>query len=274
MHAKSVRSSTLAGAGHPRRDRLDGDGHGRHDHGRPARPGRDRGAGHGHRCLHGDRDLRHGPDAGARHVRVPGLRRGDASTNACGGCITASGSPLSSAPLLMALDLAGVRTLDPWGLHPAIARSSALTSAPSRSGRYRCCSTRASGATCRASTRAAGDVRTDHRQPRERRRQLGADLRSPRNAGARCQGSAWATDLARVYMAAFLYVAIRLVHRRRGHATRSSPCVSIMARMRRLIATGPSRRVADRARSRRIRGRDGDGGKARSGCRPARIRSR
>lgn len=52
------------------------------------------------------------------------------------------------------------------------------------------------------------------------------------------QGSAWATNLARAYMAAFLYIAIRVVHRRRGDA---HPQVSLwpnMARMRRLIGLG------------------------------------
>jgi multidrug resistance protein, MATE family len=52
------------------------------------------------------------------------------------------------------------------------------------------------------------------------------------------EGSAWATNLARVYMAGFLYVAIRVVHRRRGDA---HPQVSLrldLARMRRLIGLG------------------------------------
>ena len=52
------------------------------------------------------------------------------------------------------------------------------------------------------------------------------------------EGSAWATNAARVYMAAFLYVAIRLEHRRRGHR---HPTVALgldRARIRRLIALG------------------------------------
>lgn len=50
------------------------------------------------------------------------------------------------------------------------------------------------------------------------------------------EGSAWATTLARLYMAAFLYVAIRREHRRRpppAVSTRLEP-----ARLRRLVALG------------------------------------
>jgi MATE family multidrug resistance protein len=52
------------------------------------------------------------------------------------------------------------------------------------------------------------------------------------------EGSAWATNAARVYMAAFLYAAIRLEHHRRGHR---HPRVALGfdgARIRRLIALG------------------------------------
>jgi MATE family multidrug resistance protein len=52
------------------------------------------------------------------------------------------------------------------------------------------------------------------------------------------EGSAWATNAARVYMAAFLYVAIRAEHRRRGH---HKPIVGLAldrARIRRLVALG------------------------------------
>jgi multidrug resistance protein, MATE family len=52
------------------------------------------------------------------------------------------------------------------------------------------------------------------------------------------QGSAWATNLARVYMAAFLYVAIRMVHRRRGDAHPHVPVRLSMVRMRRLVGLG------------------------------------
>ena len=52
------------------------------------------------------------------------------------------------------------------------------------------------------------------------------------------QGSAWATNLARVYMAVFLYVAIRVVHRRRGDAHPHVPLHLTMVRMRRLIGLG------------------------------------
>jgi MATE family multidrug resistance protein len=52
------------------------------------------------------------------------------------------------------------------------------------------------------------------------------------------EGSAWATTLARVYMAAFLYIAIRIVHRRRGDAHPHVPLGVDLARMRRLIALG------------------------------------
>jgi MATE family multidrug resistance protein len=51
-------------------------------------------------------------------------------------------------------------------------------------------------------------------------------------------GSAWATCLARVYMAAFLFFAIRREHRRRGAAHPSVPFVFDAARMRTLIALG------------------------------------
>ena len=52
------------------------------------------------------------------------------------------------------------------------------------------------------------------------------------------EGAAWATVLARVYMAAFLYGAIVVVHRRRGSAHPRVPFVFDMARVRRLTALG------------------------------------
>jgi MATE family, multidrug efflux pump len=52
------------------------------------------------------------------------------------------------------------------------------------------------------------------------------------------EGSAWATNAARVYMAAFLYVAIRLEHRRRGHRHPKVALDFDAARIRRLIALG------------------------------------
>jgi len=52
------------------------------------------------------------------------------------------------------------------------------------------------------------------------------------------QGSAWATDLARAYMAAFLYITIRIVHRRRGDAHPQVPWRPDWSRMRRLISLG------------------------------------
>jgi multidrug resistance protein, MATE family len=48
------------------------------------------------------------------------------------------------------------------------------------------------------------------------------------------EGAAWATVLARVYMAAFLYVSILIVHRGSSHV----PFVFDMARVRRLVALG------------------------------------
>ena len=51
-------------------------------------------------------------------------------------------------------------------------------------------------------------------------------------------GSAWATCIARVYMAVFLYVAIRREHRRRGTAHPHLPFTFDPARLRRLIALG------------------------------------
>jgi len=52
------------------------------------------------------------------------------------------------------------------------------------------------------------------------------------------EGSAWATDIARVYMAAFLYVALRRVHRKRGDAHPQVPFGLDLARVRRLVAIG------------------------------------
>jgi MATE family multidrug resistance protein len=51
-------------------------------------------------------------------------------------------------------------------------------------------------------------------------------------------GSAWATVGARVYMAAFLGVAIGLEHRKRGDAPTGIPFVFEAARVRRLLALG------------------------------------
>ena len=52
------------------------------------------------------------------------------------------------------------------------------------------------------------------------------------------EGAAWATVLARVYMAAFLFVAIRRIHRARGEAHPRVPFVFERDRIRRLIALG------------------------------------
>ena len=51
-------------------------------------------------------------------------------------------------------------------------------------------------------------------------------------------GSAWSTCIARVYMAAFLYIAIRREHRRRGAAHPHLPFVFDIERLRRLAALG------------------------------------
>jgi MATE family multidrug resistance protein len=51
-------------------------------------------------------------------------------------------------------------------------------------------------------------------------------------------GSAWATCIARVYMAAFLYVAIRREHRRQGAARPHVPFAFDPVRLRRLLALG------------------------------------
>lgn len=51
-------------------------------------------------------------------------------------------------------------------------------------------------------------------------------------------GAAWATVISRLYMAAFLYVAIVVVHRERGAAHPDVPFVFDLARMRRLVALG------------------------------------
>lgn len=52
------------------------------------------------------------------------------------------------------------------------------------------------------------------------------------------EGAAWATLTARIYMAAFLYVTIRRVHRRRGAGHPHVPFEPDVARMRRLVALG------------------------------------
>ena len=52
------------------------------------------------------------------------------------------------------------------------------------------------------------------------------------------QGSAWATVIARIYMAAFLVAAILHTHRRRGDTHPRVPIVIEAARMRRLVAVG------------------------------------
>jgi MATE family multidrug resistance protein len=52
------------------------------------------------------------------------------------------------------------------------------------------------------------------------------------------EGSAWATTLARLYMAAFLFVALRREHRRRGDAHPHVPFRIERARMRQLVALG------------------------------------
>ncbi|HVQ12827.1 MAG TPA: MATE family efflux transporter, partial [Vicinamibacterales bacterium] len=51
-------------------------------------------------------------------------------------------------------------------------------------------------------------------------------------------GSAWATTAARVYMAAFLYVAIRIEHKRRGHRQPKVDLAIDPTRIKRLIALG------------------------------------
>ena len=52
------------------------------------------------------------------------------------------------------------------------------------------------------------------------------------------EGSAWATTAARVWMAGFLYVAIRMEHRRRGDRHPHVPFAPDMVRIRRLISLG------------------------------------
>ena len=51
-------------------------------------------------------------------------------------------------------------------------------------------------------------------------------------------GSAWSTCIARVYMAVFLYVAVRREHRRRGHAHPHVPFGVDVDRLRQLLALG------------------------------------
>jgi MATE family multidrug resistance protein len=52
------------------------------------------------------------------------------------------------------------------------------------------------------------------------------------------EGSAWATSAARLYMAAFLFVAIRQVHRRQGASHPHVPISIDFSRIRQLIALG------------------------------------
>jgi multidrug resistance protein, MATE family len=52
------------------------------------------------------------------------------------------------------------------------------------------------------------------------------------------EGAAWATNISRVYMAAFLYMAIRLEHRRRGQRHPKVDLGFDLARIRRLVALG------------------------------------
>ncbi|HLG60195.1 MAG TPA: MATE family efflux transporter [Vicinamibacterales bacterium] len=52
------------------------------------------------------------------------------------------------------------------------------------------------------------------------------------------EGSAWATTAARVWMAGFLYLAIRREHRRRGDRDPALPWSSDLGRIRRLVALG------------------------------------
>ena len=52
------------------------------------------------------------------------------------------------------------------------------------------------------------------------------------------EGSAWATTIARVYMAAFLFVTIRRVHRRRGAEHPVVPFGPDLARLKRLVGLG------------------------------------
>ena len=52
------------------------------------------------------------------------------------------------------------------------------------------------------------------------------------------EGSAWATVIARVYLAAFLYITIRRVHRQRGAGHPDAPFRVEYARLRRLVTLG------------------------------------
>ena len=123
------------------------------------------------------------------------------------------------APLAMVLTWLVYSTLDRWGLHPEIRalvgpylRVIAFSALPLLALR------RVSPLPPGHAPGAADHVRPRHGECDQRRRQLGADLRQPRHARARRRGIGVGDErCARVYMAAFLYVAIRLEHRRRGH---------------------------------------------------------
>lgn len=52
------------------------------------------------------------------------------------------------------------------------------------------------------------------------------------------EGSAWATSLARLYMAAFLFITIRRIHRERGAEHPHVPFALDMGRLTRLVAIG------------------------------------
>ena len=107
--------------------------------------------------------------------------------------------------------------------------------------------------------RRAGDVRAGHGEPRQRRAATGRS--STGTAGFPAlgvAGSAWATFVSRVYMAAVLLIAIVVHDRWRLPPTSVRRCFE-RASLRRLIDAGLPGGVNRGARSGRLRGGDGAG---------------
>ena len=105
--------------------------------------------------------------------------------------------------------------------------------------------------------RAAGDVRARRGQPRQRRRQLDADLRPPRRAGAwACADRPGRRSLARVFMAA---LAVRRdpasrARDRRPRLSRHAAAGSTSPRHAPAVRARAAGGRSGRARSRRLRG--------------------
>ena len=176
--APAARAPRLAG--HPRRDRLDGDGHRRHADGRPARAGSHRRRRpRRHPVLRPGR-LRHGPPARPRHRRLAGLRRRRSrrlpALAVAGAVARAVRRGAARRPAVAAARLARSLRRQP-GHHRRRPRQPRRAVADAAAAvRLR----RVAALPAGDRPGAAGDVRARRRQRRQRDRQLGADLRAPR----------------------------------------------------------------------------------------------